>query len=494
MYSAAKSVVFFAVSCYNFGMLTYALPQLKENKFVKALNAFYRSEWYIALIVVLMTLSELFGFELPFYYGTILFAGLNVLFADDTLGLVPLICCSYMTVARVNNPTMNPEISILRDPAVLTQIIVIACIDAALLIARLIFSIVHTQNRTVPKLSLGFLLVGVFYVLGGVFSPYFSGLNVATGLLQIASLCAFYFFLYYTVDWKRVPRDYIFTLFFAVGTGIACEILGMYLNDGIFREDTVTRYFLYTGWGTYNTVGCVMAMMMPAPFYFAVKSARHGWAYSVVGVLFMLCVCFTQSRGSIIFGSLVFALCVVFVLVCAKGRQKMYHFAVFALAALGLALAFSVFREQLDKIFGSLVGVGLNPSGRLEIFKESWRRFCNYPMFGIGWLGTEPGGDGPLDVYYSHNTVLQLLMTGGILLFLAYIYHRLQTLELLFRHPTTEKTVIALSICALLATCMLDCHIYSFGPGVLYSVLLVFAECAQPVKKPFRPKKVTEIQ
>ena len=48
-------------------MLTYALPQLKENKFVKALNAFYRSEWYIALIVVLMTLSELFGFELPFY-------------------------------------------------------------------------------------------------------------------------------------------------------------------------------------------------------------------------------------------------------------------------------------------------------------------------------------------------------------------------------------------------------------------------------------------
>ncbi|MDE5547599.1 MAG: hypothetical protein K2J30_01175 [Clostridia bacterium] len=66
---------------------------------MKALNAFFRSDWYIALIVVMMTLSELFGFELPYYYATILFVGLNVLFAEDTLGIVPLICCSYMTVA-----------------------------------------------------------------------------------------------------------------------------------------------------------------------------------------------------------------------------------------------------------------------------------------------------------------------------------------------------------------------------------------------------------
>lgn len=474
-------------------MLTQALPQLKENNLVKALNAFFRSEWYIALIVVMMTLSELFGFELPYYYATILFVAINVLFAEDTLGVVPLICCSYMTVARINNPVMNPETTILRDPSVLTQIIVIASIDAALLIARLVFSLIRNPNRTVPKLSLGFLWLGVFYVLSGVFSPYFSGLNVGAGLLQIASLCIFYFFLYYTLDWKRVPHDYVFTLFFAVGIGIACQILGMYLNDGIFRETTITRNFLYTGWGTYNTVGCVMAMMMPAPFYFAVKSARHSWAYSVVGVLFLLCVFFTQSRGSIIFGLGVFVLCVVFTLAATKGRQRIYNFVVFAAGALGLVLALSVFREEVERIFGSLVGVGLDPSGRLEIFKESWKRFCEYPLFGIGWMGTEPG-EQAFDIYYSHNTVLQLLMTGGILLFLAYIYHRLQTLELLFRHPTVEKTVIALCICSLLATCMLDCHIFSFGPGVLYSVLLVFGECAQPRNLPFRRKNKISLQ
>lgn len=468
-------------------MLTQALPQLKQNNFVKAVNAFFRSDWYIALVVVLMTLSALFGLELPFYYLTVVFVVLNVFFAEDTLGLVPLICCAYMTVARINNPVMNPEDSMLRDPSALTQIIVIACIHAALLTARLVYAILKNPHRTVPKLSTGFLWLGVFYVLSGAFSPYFSGLNVATGLLQIASLCVFYFFLYYTLDWKRVSYDYVFTLFFAVGIGIACEILGMYLDDGIFHETTVTRYYLYTGWGTYNTVGCVMAMMMPAPFYFAVKSAHHGWAYSVVGVLFLLCVFFTQSRGSIVFGSCVFVLCVGFVLFVTKGRQRIYNFAVFALSALGLVLALSLFREEIDRIFGSLVGVGLDPSGRLEIFKESWKRFCDYPLFGIGWMGTETG-EQKFDIYYSHNTVLQLLMTGGIWLFLAYLYHRLQTLELLFRHPTVEKAVAALCICSLLATCMLDCHIFSFGPGVLYSVLLVFAECAQPPATPFRRK------
>ncbi|MDE7296855.1 MAG: O-antigen ligase family protein, partial [Clostridia bacterium] len=439
---------------------------------MKALNAFFRSEWYIALIVVMMTLSELFGLELPYYYATIPLVALNVLFAEDALGIVPLICCSYMTVARINYPVTNPETTILRDPSVLTQIIVIASIDAAFLIARLVYSLIRNPNRTVPKLSLGFLWLGVFYVLSGVFSPYFSGLNVAAGLLQIASLCVFYFFLYYTLDWKRVPHDYVFTLFFAIGIGIACEILAMYLDDGIFQEAMINRDFLYTGWGTYNTVGCVMAMMMPAPFYFAVKSARHSWAYSVVGVMFLVCVILTQSRGSIIFGSGVFVLCMVFTLITTKGRQRIYNFIVFALGALGLVLALSVFREEVERIFGSLFDKGFDSSGRLEIFKESWRRFCNYPLFGIGWMGTEQG-EQAFDIYYSHNTVLQLLMTGGILLFLAYIYHRLQTLELLFRHPTVEKTVIALCICSLLATCMLDCHIFSFGPGVLYSVLLV---------------------
>lgn len=466
-------------------MLTQALPQLKENRIVKAINALFRSEWYVAFIVVFMTFTALFGSELIFYYGTIPLVALNVLFADDTLGLVPLIFCTYMTVSRSNNPVMNPDTSILKDPAVLTQIYVIIALDAVMLIARLVMSIVRSRNRTMPKLTVGFVWLGVFYVLGGLFSPYYNGLNALVGLLQIASLCVFYFFLYYTLDWNRVSRDYIFTLMFATGTGVACEILGMYLGDGLFHETTVSRHLLFTGWGTYNTVGCVMAMMMPAPFYFAVKSEKHGWMYSAVGVIFLLCVFFTQSRGSIIFGSFVFLLCVLFVFVSAKGRQRIYNFIIYALSALGLALALSVFREEVEKIFGSLVGVGLNPSGRLEIFKESWRRFCTYPLFGIGWLGTQTE-ETVFDLYYSHNTVLQLLMTGGIVLFLAYVFHRLQTLEVLFRAPTTEKTVIALSICALLSTCMLDCHIFSFGPGVLYSVLLVFAECAPPRPEPFR--------
>jgi len=35
---------------------------------------------------------------------------------------------------------------------------------------------------------------------------------------------------------------------------------------------------------------------------------------------------------------------------------------------------------------------------------------------------------------------------------------------------------IALTVSVLLLTCMMDVHIFSFGPAILYSVLLAFLE------------------
>ena len=59
---------------------------------------------------------------------------------------------------------------------------------------------------------------------------------------------------------------------------------------------------------------------------------------------------------------------------------------------------------------------------------------------------------------------------------LAYLFHRTQTVLMVFRNPTPTKIVAALCVAAMLLTSFVDNHVFNMGPGLLYSVLLVFAE------------------
>ena len=76
----------------------------------------------------------------------------------------------------------------------------------------------------------------------------------------------------------------------------------------------------------------------------------------------------------------------------------------------------------------------------------------------------------------AHDTYMQLLASCGLLGILAYGLHRLDTVVLYLQRPTHEKTFIALVVAALLLTSVVDCNFFNFGPGIIYGVLLAFAE------------------
>ena len=464
-------------------MLTEAFQKLQENKFVKALNAFFRSGTYAAVVAALMACSELFSLELPVFYCYVVLAVICVLFGEDTLGTVPLVCCSFMTISARNNPRYC-ENTVFGSPAFMTQTIVLAAVALVLFAVRLVCYLVRRRgqnDKKLPRLTFGFAVLGIFYIIGGAFSPYFSGGSAFYGFVQIVSLCLFYFFFYYSVDWSKAGKDYALKLFLIIGAGLAAQIAGMYCNVGVFEEGGVNRNNLFVGWGTYNNIGCAMTICMPAAFYFAL-TRKHGWAYTVLGTLYFLAVWFTQSRGSILFGTVVYFICAVVVTVKADLRARILHLVVFGVFAVALFIYLLAFHERASVLFKSLLDAKLNSSGRLKLFKESWEAFLAYPFLGVGWGGRNPNAfaDNAFYPFWSHNTFLQLLMTGGVLLFLAYAFHRVQTGILLFRRPSAEKTFAGLCILSLLLTGMLDCHIFTIGPGFFYAVFLVFAERTEP--------------
>ena len=452
-------------------MLTEAFPQLKERRAVIGVRNFFRSGWFAALAALLMACSELFGLEIFVIYAYLVFGLLIVLFADDMLGIVPMVCCGYMIFSAENNPGKFPD-SLFGQPQ--GQL-------------ALFYEITATNYNFFG----GFLLLGASYLLGGAFSPYYDGRTVLMGFVQIAALCGFYFYLYYTVRWDRVPKGYLPMVISIIGVGMLAEIVGMYFGEGVIREDgSINRVALYTGWGIYNNVGCVMAMCMPAPVYFAVKN-KNGWAYSILCTVFYLGVMLTQSRGAMLFGSVVYLGCVVVTLVGSKKKERLWNAVVFAVLLVAALIGVVVFRDKVKDLFASIIDQGWIDAARFATWKACWQRFLEYPGFGVGFYKT-PGTiltedgmftefvdgtpEGTFLALRAHNTFFQLISTGGTFAIVAYLVHRVQTLILCFRRPNAEKIVAALCVASLLLTSMVDCHVFNMGPGLMYSAWLVFGE------------------
>ena len=471
-------------------MLTEAFPQLRERRAVIGVRNFFRSGWFAALAALLMACSEIFGLEIFVIYAYLVFGLLIVLFADDMLGIVPMVCCGYMIFSAENNPGKFPD-SLFAQPQGQLALFYAVAVIAVMLIGRLVSMLLEREKRGVPKLTVGFLLLGASYLLGGAFSPYYDGRTVLMGFVQIAALCGFYFYLYYTVRWDRVPKGYLPMVISIIGVGMLAEIVGMYFGEGVIREDgSINRVALYTGWGIYNNVGCVMAMCMPAPVYFAVKN-KNGWAYTILCTVFYLGVMLTQSRGAMLFGSVVYLGCVVVTLVGSKKKERLWNAVVFAVLLVAVLISAVVFRDKVKDLFASIIDQGWNDSARFATWKACWQRFLEYPGFGVGFYktpGTLMTEDGMLTEFVdgtpegtflalrAHNTFFQLISTGGTFAIVAYLVHRVQTLILCFRRPNMEKIVAALCVASLLLTSMVDCHVFNMGPGLMYSAWLVFGE------------------
>ena len=470
-------------------MLTEAFPKLNTSRVILGLRAFLRSRWFIALIALLMVCSELFSLEL-YVIGAYAVLGLAiVLVSEDTLPAVPMAVCGYMLMSAKNNIGFHPD-SLLAQPYAQFTIGFCVAVLAVCFLGRLVSKLMERKKRGVPKFLSGFVLLGAAYLLGGLGSSFYDAASALFGVVQILALSGFYFYFYFTVDWENTPEDYLAELFAIVGVGVFLEVIGTYFNPGAPGLDGQgDRGQLYTGWGVWNCVGCVMAMCMPAPIYFAVKK-KHGWIYSLVSCVFYLGVILTQSRGSILFGSAVFIACIVYNLYKAKGREKLWCGIVYAALLVGAAIAAVLFRDKLADIFASLINAGMNDSGRLDLYDQCWNSFLKHPVFGVGWYDSPgiqlgngsmyPNGDPHLEGYFipgfAHNTFFQLIGCGGAFALIAYLFHRTQTVLLVFRDPTPTKIVAALCVAAMLLTSFVDNHVFNMGPGLLYSVLLVFAE------------------
>ena len=452
------------------------------NTVAGKLSRFFAAPVYVLFIMLLALLSNTLGLELVVYSIYMLIFAYVCLLGEDLLPLMPISICCYIAPSVHNNPGRS-ETSVFFPEHGGIYLLCVAVMGFGALIYRLIRDRKTFFCRK-NKLMSGVLILAASYLLAGIGSSGYADnapKSILFGALNGASILVPYFVFTGGVRWEKARKDYLAWTGFGLGCALLGQILWIYITGNVIIEGVIQRQAIYTGWGMYNNIGALLAMMIPFPFYLATRY-RKGWIGTLVGSLFLIGVLLTCSRGSILCGSGIYFLCVILMLYYANNRRAN------ALALILFAGSFSVllalFGRPLLNLFSSLLDQGLDPSNRDIIYRDGMQLFSKYPVFGGSFFSTEHSAWGwsTVESFTNilpprwHNTFVQLLASCGLVGLGAYLVHRVQSVLLFTRDRKPEKIFVAASLLVLLACSLFDCHFFNIGPVLFYSMALAFAE------------------
>jgi len=462
------------------------LNALRRSPAVSNINRFLAHPAYILIVCFLALVGNLFALELAVYTLFVALCVYVFVLGEDLRPIMPLVILCYILPSVDNNPGLSAQSIFSLEQGGKYLLTLAAILVVALILGLLTNKSWGGKAFFTKKRSLlgGFFLLTLTYLLSGVGSQDYGtlmGKNLLFGFTQAMAVCLPYLLFSGGVNWQKIRKDYFAWIGFGVGCVLLGQILWVYASTDVVVAGRIERRHIFTGWGMYNNMGGLLAMMIPFPFYLASRF-RKGWIGSVVGTVFLIGVLLTCSRSSILTGCAVYALCIGLMIFSASNRRG-NTVALIVVTSI-IALVFLIFHRQLIRLFAEIIGRGLDPNSRDMIFKDGWKLFLRNPLFGntfyppenMSWSWSTNSGFTSFFPARWHNTFIQLLASCGIAGTAAYLLHRYQTVRVFLRDRTREKAFIACSLGVLLITSLFDCHFFNIGPALFYSMALAFGE------------------
>ncbi|MBQ3047766.1 MAG: O-antigen ligase family protein [Clostridia bacterium] len=468
--------------------------KIKNTKTVNFINNLIVSPFGIAIIGAICLLTHILALEFLFY----IFIGILIvficLFSPDLLGLMPVFVFCYISPAKKNNPGVSEQSMFYGSTGVLIGVVVTISIIAFILRVALDKNIGFKKFfKTKRSLLGGIIALGVAYLISGIgaqnyFDVFLNNLIFAS--LQFLSIFLLYFIFTATVDWKNVKKDYFAWLMVIMGLVVCAQVAYIYVSSSVIENGTITRSKILTGWGIYNNIGALISMSIPFAFYLACKK-NFSYIYLTIASLLLVGLICSCSRGSIVGGAFIYVFSFIVTFVKAKNKKEFrISSAVLIAFVIMLCLIFSSTLIELFKKVPSIIkqtennSLAFNDSSRFKIYEQGFYAFLQDPILGQSFYPYSyvPYGYSKVESFSSffpprwHNTIIQILASCGIVGIIAYAYHRFQTVKLMFKKPSLEKSFIGLSILCLLLMSLLDCHFFNIGPTLIYSMALAFAE------------------
>lgn len=452
-----------------------------ENSVRSKLDQFLASPYYIITAALLSLVAHLLSAELLAYTLLIAVAVYIGLWGKDLLPLTPLFLFCYILPSAANNPGRN-EASVFSG----WRGIWLLCLGLLLVGSTVCFVIRQRKGFFSARCRLlpGMLVLCGAYLLSGIGSaayPAFLGQNLLYCALQCLCLVLPYWLLSHGVRWDSARKDYLGWISVCGGVLILLQLLWCYATGGVIADGAIVRTQIFTGWGMYNNMGAMLGMMLPFVFSLGLSHKKE-WLGLLGGILLLGSIFLTCSRASILAGCLIFCVCLSLMVYYSQNRKLLVR-VLLVLLGLGL-LAAVLLHEKLLQLFSDIIRRGLDPTTRDEIYAEGIKLFREAPVFGNSFFspGYVPWDFSTVDAFSAIipprwcNTVVQLLVSAGVVGLLAYLLHRVDTVLLFVKRRSGKNSFILCSIAVLLITSLLDCHFFNLGPVLFYSAALAFAE------------------
>ena len=468
------------------------IVSLKDN-----FNKFTYSPISIIVFSILTLIAFISSLELVFYSIVIFYAIAVIAFCPDLSPLLPFFTLCYITASKGNNPGVTDQGIFYGSSATF-----MLCIAAAVIIALLLritldkkigWKAFFTKRRALLP---GMLILCVAYLISGIGSEHYAEYienNLVFASLQALAILLLYFVFSATIDWEKFDVDYFAYSQLISGLVVVFELVWIYMTENVIINGIIDREKIFTGWGTYNNIGVILAMSLPFAFYFACKK-KHGILYMIPALLLMIGVAFSCSRATILFASIAFVIAYFYTFSKTKNKKEFRILSIIILVLLVVALivAFASLKDIFknvptiaDIVNGDIV---FNDYDRFNIYKQGLDAFKRNPIFGqtfythdyylFDW--SEVAEFSSFFPPRWHNTFIQLLASCGIIGLCAYVFHRYQTIRLFMKKRTGINVYIGISLFTLLCMSLLDNHFFNVAPVMIYSIALAVVEFGKP--------------
>ena len=445
--------------------------------FLEKIRNFYGGKLYPVLVALLIFLGHSFELELAFGVLMFLTVIIGCLFCNDLRFAITPFMCTIFIVAINHSPNVPNYSRYYLEPHVLTVIIV----TAVLVLASFLYFAIRNRHAmtSIPKRSMFWSMAILCFVISfnGILNKGYTLYNFFyVTSFYLSLLLVYWFFAAYINFDSRKIYDYFMYCLVVTGLLICSELMYAYFTTMRFDEaGKIIKESVLLGWGVWTAIGGMIAMLMPACFYFA-ASHRFGWIGFFLGFFMYFCILVSQARGALLFGSVSLLLCLITLFFFGKQRKRNR---VLIIAILILGVAGGIFlREKILSLISNFLANGFGDNGRFELWEIGWKHFTEYPIFGSGFYDSFINEEWLKDVYpyLYHNTVIQFLAACGVLGLCAYLFHRISTLVLVLRRPSLYKTFMGIGIFGLLAVSLLDVLFFNTYPTIIYSLMLLFMD------------------
>lgn len=437
------------------------------------LSSFFDGYLYPPCLALVVFICHTLSLEYVALSVIFICIAISLALCKDIRAIIPSICYTIFSVSYKTYLS-----GALGSVSFLILVILCLCLFFGFTIAHFIINKKLSLIKKLPKSLLfwGIIALSGSFLLNGFFNfKGYQAINITFALLLVVFL-AFVYALFYTgLSARKDSLEYLIYVLYVASIILVAQMIVLLARDAMLVDGQIIKESLIVGWGSWNNIGGMLAMLLPVHFYYA-STKKHGYIFYATALLTYIAIVFTLSRASLLFATIISVICVI--IICIKGENvKSNRIITACLAFVGL-VGIIVMWDKISTVLSSYLNQGFSDNGRLGLFKHGFENFLSHPIFGGGFgsCAEDFFGHG-IEPNRYHNTIIELIATCGIVGLGAYIFHRYQTIKLFWKRKSQMSVIfLGISVLTLLLTSLLDNHFFNLYPTMYYAIILCVIE------------------